>query len=175
VTVEPPRSQQPAPNQQPTVSQLNMVVRDMDATLAFYRRLGFVIEAEPGASHVELPLPNGLVVEFDDAESVAMWHSGWPGSTSGPGNTGGPGATGGHLNTGGGIVLGLALPARAAVDAIYAEVTAAGYAGRQPPFDAFWGSRYAVVEDPDGHQVGLMSPIDDARKTWPPVPPPRAS
>ena len=79
------------------------------------------------------------------------------------------------LNTGGGIVLGVALPARAAVDAIYAEVTAAGYAGRQPPYDAFWGSRYAVVEDPDGHQVGLMSPIDDSRKTWPPVPPPRAS
>ena len=148
---------EPARNQQPTLSQLNMVVRDMDATLAFYRRLGFVIEAEPGASHVELPLPNGLVVEFDDAESVAMWHSGWPG------------------NTGGGIVLGVALPARAAVDAIYAEVTAAGYAGRQPPYDAFWGSRYAVVEDPDGQQVGLMSPIDDSRKTWPPVPPPRAS
>ena len=140
-----------------------MVVRDMDATLAFYRRLGFVIEAEPGASHVELPLPNGLVVEFDDAESVAMWHSGWPGSTGEPGNTGG------------GIVLGVALSAREAVDAIYAEVTAAGYAGRQPPYDAFWGSRYAVVEDPDGQQVGLMSPIDDSRKTWPPVPPPRAS
>jgi uncharacterized glyoxalase superfamily protein PhnB len=146
-----------------------MIVRDMDATLAFYRRLGFVIEAEPGASHVELPLPNGLVVEFDDAESVAMWHSGWPGSTGGPGNTGG------HPSTGGGIVLGVALSARAAVDAIYAEVTAAGHAGRQPPYDAFWGSRYAVVEDPDGHQVGLMSAVDDARKTWPPVPPPRAS
>ena len=169
MTGEPARNQQPARDQQPTVSQLNMVVRDMDATLAFYRRLGFVIEAEPGASHVELPLPNGLVVEFDDLESVAMWHSGWPGVTGGPGDPGGP------LNTGGGIVLGVALPVRAAVDAIYAEVTAAGHAGRQPPYDAFWGSRYAVVEDPDGHQVGLMSPIDDSRKTWPPVPPPRAS
>ena len=95
MTGEPARNQQPAQNQQPTLSQLNMIVRDMDATLAFYRRLGFVIEAEPGASHVELPLPNGLVVEFDDAESVAMWHSGWPGITGGPGNTGGPGDTGG--------------------------------------------------------------------------------
>jgi catechol 2,3-dioxygenase-like lactoylglutathione lyase family enzyme len=175
VTGELAQNHQPAQNQQPTLSQLNMVVRDMDATLAFYRRLGFVIEAESGASHVELPLPNGLVVEFDDAESVAMWHSGWPGITSGPGNTSRPGNTGGHLSTGGGIVLGVALSAREAVDAIYAEVTAAGYAGRQPPYDAFWGSRYAVVEDPDGQQVGLMSPIDDSRKTWPPVPPPRAS
>ena len=66
---------------QPVLSQLNVIVRDMDATLAFYRGLGFVIDAEPGASHVELPLANGLVVEFDDAGSVAMWDSGWPGST----------------------------------------------------------------------------------------------
>jgi uncharacterized glyoxalase superfamily protein PhnB len=142
---------------QPVLSQLNVIVRDMDATLAFYRGLGFVIDAEPGASHVELPLANGLVVEFDDAGSVAMWDSGWPGST------------------GGSIVLGVALLSRAAVDAAYAEITAAGQAGRQPPFDAFWGSRYAIVEDPDGNPVGLMSPREDAWKTWPPAAPPRAS
>jgi uncharacterized glyoxalase superfamily protein PhnB len=142
---------------QPVLSQLNVIVRDMDATLAFYRGLGFVIEAEPGASHVELALANGLVVEFDSAESVVMWDSGWPGTT------------------GGSIVLGLALPARAAVDAAYAALTAAGHAGRQPPYDAFWGARYAIVEDPDGNPVGLMSPILDARKSWPPAPPPRAS
>lgn len=142
---------------QPVLSQLNVIVRDMDATLAFYRGLGFVIGAEPGASHVELALANGLVVEFDDAESVATWDSGWPGTT------------------GGSIVLGLALPARAAVDAAYAGITAAGHAGRQPPYDAFWGARYAIVEDPDGNPVGLMSPIEDSRKTWPPAPPPRAS
>ena len=142
---------------QPVLSQLNVIVRDMDATLAFYRGLGFVIEAEPGGSHVELALANGLVVEFDGAESVAMWDSGWPGTT------------------GGSVVLGLALPARAAVDAAYAEITAAGHAGRQPPYDAFWGARYAIVEDPDGNPVGLMSPIEDSRKSWPPAPPPRAS
>jgi hypothetical protein len=40
--------------------------------------------------------------------------------------------------------------------------------GRQPPFDAFWGARYAIVADPDGNDVGLMSPIDESRRTWPP-------
>ena len=140
----------------PALSQLNLVVRDMDATVAFYRRLGFVIDAEPGDQHVELPMPNGMTVEFDAVESVAVWDSGWPGTT------------------GGSVVLGMALPDRAAVDASYAELTAAGHAGRQPPYDAFWGARYAIVEDPDGNPVGLMSPIDAARKTWPPAPPPRA-
>ncbi len=141
---------------QPLLSQLNMVVRDMDATLAFYRLLGFTIEAEPGARHVELPLPNGLVVEFDDTHSVSMWDSGWPG------------------RTGGSMIPGMALPAREAVDQRYAELTAAGHTGRQPPYDAFWGARYAIVEDPDGNPVGLMSPIEESRRSWPPAPPPRA-
>ena len=39
----------------------------------------------------------------------------------------------------------------------------------QPPFDAFWGARYAIVADPDGNDVGLMSPIDESRRTWPPA------
>jgi len=27
----------------------------------------------------------------------------------------------------------------------------------------------AIVADPDGNDVGLMSPVDDARRTWPPA------
>lgn len=51
----------------------------------------------------------------------------------------------------------------------YAELTAAGYAGLQPPCDTFWGARYAIVEDPDGNHVGLMSPLDPARRSRPPA------
>jgi uncharacterized glyoxalase superfamily protein PhnB len=47
---------------------------------------------------------------------------------------------------------------RESVDRLHAELTAAGRASRQEPFDAFFGSRYAVVEDPDGNLVGLKSP-----------------
>ena len=57
---------------------------------------------------------------------------------------------------------------RDAVDERYAELVAAGHPGRQPPYDTFWGARYAVVEDPDGNPVGLMSPVDPARRSAPP-------
>lgn len=60
------------------------------------------------------------------------------------------------------------------MDVTYTEITGAGCTGRQPPYDAFWGARYPIVEDPDGNPVGLMSPIEESRKTWPPTPPPRA-
>jgi uncharacterized glyoxalase superfamily protein PhnB len=47
-------------------------------------------------------------------------------------------------------------------------MTSAGYLGLQPPFDAFWGARYAILEDPNGAAVGLMSPIDPEKRFWPP-------
>ncbi len=41
---------------------------------------------------------------------------------------------------------------------------------QQDPYDAFWGARYAVVSDPDGNGVGIMSPPDPAMRTAPPEP-----
>jgi uncharacterized glyoxalase superfamily protein PhnB len=81
----------------------------------------------------ELELPGGVGLELDTAEFVRLWHAAYrsdPASTK--------------------AVMGFSLPSRQAVDERYAELTSAGHAGRQPPFDAFWGSRFAIVADPDG-------------------------
>ncbi len=138
----------------PVMNQLNLVVADMDATLAFYRRLGLDIPADAaarsGGHHAEVSLPNGFTLEFDSPKLAKSYN---PGSR-------GPG--------GGGSLLGFSLPTRETVDARYAELIGAGYAGSQAPYDAFWGARYAVVADPDGNQVGLMSPIDPERRSAPP-------
>ena len=37
------------------------------------------------------------------------------------------------------------------------------------PIDAFWGARYAVVNDPDGNHVGIMSPSDEEHRSVPGV------
>jgi catechol 2,3-dioxygenase-like lactoylglutathione lyase family enzyme len=142
---------------EPVLHQLNLVVRDMGATIAFYRRLGLAIDAEPGAQHAALRLANGLLLELDTAEFAEQWDTGWRGAT------------------GGTIVLGFSLPTRGAVDELYAELTVAGHRAQQPPYDAFWGARYAIVEDPDSNPVGLMSPAEEDRKFWPPVRPPAVS
>jgi uncharacterized glyoxalase superfamily protein PhnB len=57
------------------------------------------------------------------------------------------------------------------VDRRYDDMIAAGYAGQQPPYDAMWGARFAVVADPDGNSVGLMSESDPDRRTPSPAPP----
>lgn len=53
------------------------------------------------------------------------------------------------------------------VDRLHAKIQAAGHRLGQEPYDAFFGSRYAIVIDPDGNQVGLKSPIDGTRKYEP--------
>jgi uncharacterized glyoxalase superfamily protein PhnB len=143
----------------PVLNQLNLVVRDMEATLAFYRRLGVDIpdaavwRTAGGAHHAEVAMPNGADLEFDSVALAAHYDAGW---TEAAGR-GGP------------VIVGFTLPTREAVDECYGALTAAGHPGLQPPYDTFWGARYAVVGDPDGNHVGLMSPIDPARRTAPPA------
>jgi uncharacterized glyoxalase superfamily protein PhnB len=140
-------------NTVPDLHMLNVVVADMAASLDFYRQLGVTMpegEDAPG-DHTQLRMPSGFSLELDTAASARRWHAGWradPASVR--------------------VVIGFSLPTRDAVDERYAELTAAGFAGRQPPFDAFWGARYAIVADPDGNDIGLMSPVEDSRRTWPP-------
>jgi predicted lactoylglutathione lyase len=139
---------------QPSFTQLNLVTKDMAATLAFYRRLGVAIEGGPDDDHVEGTLADGLTIEWDSESGVRAWDSGWAG------------------HTGGSTVLNFTLPSRVAVDEMYADLTEAGGRAHQRPYDAFFGARYAIVDDPDGNPVGLMSPIDRERKYWPPRQPP---
>jgi catechol 2,3-dioxygenase-like lactoylglutathione lyase family enzyme len=144
---------------QPVLDQLNLVVRDMQATLAFYRRLGLDIpdravwRTASGPHHVEVVMPNGVHLEFDSIELAQRYNSGWRAPADGGSRS----------------VIGFSVPSRDAVDTRYAELTAAGYSGRQPPYDTFWGARYAIIEDPDGNHVGIMSPSDPARRSAPPA------
>jgi len=49
---------------------------------------------------------------------------------------------------------------REAVDEMYNKITAQGYPGYREPWDAFWGQRYAIVQDPDGNLICLFASED---------------
>jgi uncharacterized glyoxalase superfamily protein PhnB len=59
-------------------------------------------------------------------------------------------------------------PTRTNVDDAFRDMIDAGYRGLQGPHEAFWGARYAIIEDPDGVAVGLMSPVSPDKKSQPP-------
>ncbi|MEV7378673.1 VOC family protein [Streptomyces lydicus] len=127
----------------PRFAAIGMVVADMAASLAFYRRLGLVVPAEADtAPHAEAQLPGGLRLMWDSYATARAVDPDWT-----PPQAGSP--------TG----LAFECDGPAGVDALYAELTAAGHPGEKPPWDAFWGQRYAVVRDPDGHGVDLFAPL----------------
>ncbi|MFC5994728.1 VOC family protein [Pseudonocardia hispaniensis] len=120
---------------------IGIVTADMGRSLMFYRLLGLAVPADAGSQpHVEVGLPGGLRLIFDTEETIRSFHSDWRPGT-------------------GRMSLAFRLPDAAAVDAAYAQVTAAGHHGELAPFDAFWGQRYAVVHDPDGNGVDLFAPL----------------
>ncbi|MFD6922330.1 VOC family protein [Streptomyces sp. NPDC059944] len=129
----------------PRFDVIGLVVSDMAASLAFYRRLGLDFpagaEAEP---HVEAGLPGGLRLALDTEETVRSFHPGWR-----------PPSGGGRMS------LALRCDDPAEVDSVYAELVDAGHHGELKPWDAFWGMRYAVVHDPDGNGVDLFAPLPD--------------
>ncbi|MFG3715505.1 VOC family protein [Micromonospora sp. NPDC047730] len=126
----------------PTLDLIGMVASDLPRSLAFYRRLGLDIPAEADTEpHVEVTLPGGLRLAWDTAETVRSFD---PDRKFGGGG-------------GAGLAFRCADPAE--VDRLYAELVAEGHPGHLPPWDAYWGQRYAVVLDPDGNGVDLFAPL----------------
>jgi catechol 2,3-dioxygenase-like lactoylglutathione lyase family enzyme len=127
----------------PSLDLVGLVVADMAASLAFYRRLGLDIPAGSDTEpHVETTLPGGLRLAWDTVETVHSFDPDWAPPTGGPR-----------------MALAFVCTDAAEVDRLYAEFTQAGHHGHKPPWDAFWGQRYAVLHDPDGNSVDLFAPL----------------
>jgi catechol 2,3-dioxygenase-like lactoylglutathione lyase family enzyme len=125
---------------------VGLVVNDMARTLAFYRRLGLDIPAEADIEpHVEVTLPGGLRIAFDTEATIRSFDPDWNPGTGAPR-----------------VSLAFACDGPAEVDKTYADLVDAGYPGHLPPWDAFWGMRYAVVRDPDGTGVDLFASLPTA-------------
>ncbi|WP_434598728.1 VOC family protein [Streptomyces sp. A5-4] len=125
----------------PRLDAIGLIVADMAASLAFYRKLGLDVPAEADSRpHAEATLPGGMRVLWDTEESVASFDPGWTRPQAGE-------------------RLGLAFlcDSPAEVDATYSTLITAGYESHLKPWDAVWGQRYAVVLDPDGCGVSLFA------------------
>ena len=134
------------------LDQLDLVSQNMEATIAFYRLLGAKIPksaiwaTESGAHHVTVPFKSGFSLAFDSPALARVYNKGYRAIKSKRAN----------LDKGQ-VVIGFGVKTRRSVDETYAKLTRAGYKGLSAPWDAFWGSRYAIVVDPDSNHIGIMS------------------
>jgi catechol 2,3-dioxygenase-like lactoylglutathione lyase family enzyme len=127
----------------PRFDLIGMVTSDMAASLAFYRRLGLDIPADADTQpHVEVTGPGGVRIAWDTEATVRSFAPEWTSPPRGAGRIG----------------LAFVCDSPSEVDKLYDELTDAGYEGHYAPWDAFWGQRYAVVQDPDGNTVDLFAP-----------------
>jgi predicted lactoylglutathione lyase len=128
--------------------QVNLVVHDVGASRVFYSRLGLNFGDVPDpvwdAHHVSARHGDTtpLDVDLDSVTFAAQWNEGWSG--------------------GSGAILGFKVDSREEVDALVASLASDGVAVQQEP--------YAVISDPDGNGVGIMSPIDPAQRHEAPSP-----
>ena len=138
----------------PRIDQVNLVVGDVVGAAQFLAGLGIdmaTIDDEWAAHHRGIPIDGTTFdVELDSNAFAKHW--------------------GGLDPTFNGLVLTVRVDERDKVDRLYALARSIGGRSRKAPYDAFWGSRFALVDAPGPLLVGLMSERDDAYRSAPPDP-----
>jgi predicted lactoylglutathione lyase len=126
------------------LAQVNLVVTDLARAKEFWVLLGY--ESTPRHLHAAvLSFPNGMTLVLHEPEFARHWDPAFAGSA--------PGST----------VVDINLSSRESVDEVFERLVGAGFRGSVEPWDTFFGARYAIVCDQDGHRVGLKSPQDPSR------------
>jgi hypothetical protein len=144
----------------PRIDQINVVLADVAAAADFLAGLGVSMDPIPAewsewvAHHQNVTPPDAAEpgpfdVELDSTAFASSW-GGLPADFTG-------------------VVLNIRVEQREDVDRLFAQAVSAGAVARREPHDAFWGSRFAVVDTPGPIFLGLISPRDPNHQSAPPA------
>ena len=126
------------------LAQVNLIVTDLGRATEFWELLGW--QSTPRHPHAALlTFPNGMNLVLHEPNFAQLWDPAYAGPAAGS------------------TVIDINVPSRDAVDDLHARVVAAGFTSSVEPWDTFFGARYAIVGDADGHRIGLKSPQDPTR------------
>ena len=125
----------------PQLDAIGIVSADLIATVRFYRLIGLQIP-DTTEDHIDVVTPGGVRIMFDAVELIKRLDPEWVNPAGRP------------------IALAFRCINAKEVDEVYGRITGAGFRGKAPPFDAFWGERYATLLDPDGNAVDLFADQD---------------
>jgi uncharacterized glyoxalase superfamily protein PhnB len=121
---------------------VGLVVKDMGASLKFYRLLGMDIPTgNEGEPYVDFTTSNGYRISWNTEAMVKEIDASWV------------------EPVGQRVSLAFKCDSPAEVDSTFAKLKEAGYGSHMEPWDAFWGHRYSVVVDPDGNNVDIFAPL----------------
>ncbi len=123
------------------LAQVNLIVDDVERAKEFWTLLGFEWEPRHPKAAV-IAFPNGMNLVLHEPDFARLWDPAYVGPVAGS------------------TVIDINVATRTDVDDLHDRVVAAGFSSSVAPWDTFFGSRYAIVCDADGHRVGLKSPQD---------------
>jgi catechol 2,3-dioxygenase-like lactoylglutathione lyase family enzyme len=138
----------------PRLNAVGVTTSDLARTVEFYRLLGFEFpEYKEDEGHIEARTSDGSARLMIDTKQIVKDIIG---EDPKPGN---------HSS----FAVEYASPQE--VNLVAKGVKEAGFLVSKEPWDAFWGQRYAIVEDPDGYKVEFIrcsvtrSPVSHG-KNW---------
>lgn len=124
------------------IDAVGVASSNMAKTAEFYALLGFQFpEFKADEDHLEPETPEGgvrLMIDSDKLLKEILGQAPKPGNHS---------------------TFAIKYDSPAEVDAAAARVQAAGHKLMTEPWDAAWGQRYAIVEDPHGYKVDLFAAL----------------
>ena len=120
---------------------VGIICKDIQKSIEFYKILGVGFQQEGGPGHYEFKTSSGVRLMLDSVELTKQLNPNW------------------KEPVGSGIVLCFKQESPKLVDELFNKVSEAGNRIIKEPWDAFWGQRYASVQDPDGNQIDLFATL----------------
>lgn len=113
----------------------------------FYNLLGLEFQSAGSEQHWEAVTDGGLRVMLDDEKLIKQLNPSWEKPKTS------------------GITLCFQQNSASKVDEVYGNLVVTGLGKTvKEPFDAFWGQRYATIQDPDGNQIDLFAELKSVEK-----------
>ena len=124
------------------ITAVSVSSKNLTKSVDVYTLLGFKFDKfSPDKQHLEPETPDGSArLMIDTAELVQSIN----GDEPKPGNHSG---------------FAIEYDSPAEVNEVAANLASAGFTVIKAPWDAFWGQRYAVVQDPDGYKLDLYATL----------------
>ena len=124
---------------------VGVVVKDLNRAMAFYRLLGLAFkDVAADEDFVEVTTANGYRISLNKQSMVEALHGKFVAPARDASQR---------------MELAFKCGSPKEVDATVEVLQRAGHEVVKPPWDAFWGQRYAVVADPDGTHVSLFAAL----------------
>lgn len=121
---------------------IGIVCGDLNKSQRFYNLLGLEFQKAGGPEHLEATTPTGLRLMLDSETLMKKLNPNFV------------------KPVGSGMTLCFKQDSVEKVDQVYDTVVQSGFVGTKAPYDAFWGQRYASIQDPDGNPIDLFADLN---------------